>query len=257
MATAVAPPERVPAAPYAELAEFFDRFADEEPRWKRRNRTYHRLVTQLVRFHVPEGARVLEIGSGSGDVLAALKPSVGVGVDVSGRMVERAREAHPELRFEQVAGEDLDLGERFDYIVLSDLLPYVHDLLALFHRIAEHSHPRTRVVINSYSRAWRPVIRLAEVLRLKPRKPLSNWVSPHDVANLLELAGFEQVTLQTRILFPKQVPLLTTFLNGFVANLPLIHLLSLTHWIVARPLPQELEATSVTIVCPCRNEQKR
>ena len=255
MATAVAPPERVPAAPYAELAEFFDRFADEEPRWKRRNRTYHRLVTPLVRFHVPEGARVLEIGSGSGDVLAALKPSVGVGVDVSGRMVERAREAHPELRFEQVAGEDLDLGERFDYIVLSDLLPYVHDLLALFHRIAEHSHPRTRVVINSYSRAWRPVIRLAEVLRLKPRKPLSNWVSPHDVANLLELAGFEQVTLQTRILFPKQVLLLTTFLNGFVANLPLIHLLSLTHWIVARPLPQELEATSVTIVCPCRNEQ--
>jgi glycosyltransferase involved in cell wall biosynthesis len=99
------------------------------------------------------------------------------------------------------------------------------------------------------------VIRLAELLRLKPRKPLSNWVSPHDVENLLGLAGFEQVTLQTRILFPKQVPLLTTFLNGFVANLPIVHLLSLTHWIVARPLPTELEASSVSIVCPCRNEQ--
>ena len=255
MATAVASPTRASADPYAELAAFFDRFADEEPRWKRRNSTYHRLVTQLMRFHVPEGARVLEIGSGSGDVLAALKPSVGVGIDISERMVEHARAAHPALRFEHSAGEDLELGEQFDYIILSDLLPYVHDLLALFHRVAEHSHPRTRIVINSYSRVWKPVIRLAEMLRLKPRKPLSNWVSPHDVVSLLGLAGFEQVTRETRILFPKQIPLLTTFLNGFVANLPLINLLTLTSWIVARPLPQELDQASVSIVCPCRNEQ--
>ena len=145
MATAVAPPARVTADPYAELAEFFDRFASEESRWKRRNSTYHRLIAQLMRFHVPEDARVLEIGSGSGDLLAALKPSVGVGVDVSQGMVDRAREAHPQLRFERVPGEELELGETFDYIVLSDLMPYVDDLLELFHRVAAHSHERTRV----------------------------------------------------------------------------------------------------------------
>ena len=100
----------------------------------------------------------------------------------------------------------LELGETFDYIVLSDLVPYVHDLLELFDRVAEHSHERTRVVVNSYSRVWRPVIRLAELLRLKPRKPLRNWVAPHDVVNLLELAGFEPVLSRTRILFPKQIP---------------------------------------------------
>ena len=133
------------ADPYAELAEFFDRFASEESRWKRRNSTYHRLIAQVMRFHVPEDARVLEIGSGSGDLLAALKPSVGVGVDVSQGMVDRAREEHPQLRFERVPGEQLELGETFDYIVLSDLMPYVDDLLELFHRVAEHSHERTRV----------------------------------------------------------------------------------------------------------------
>jgi SAM-dependent methyltransferase len=255
MATAIAPEERVGTDPYAELAAFFDRFADDEPRWKRRNRTYHRLVRQLMCFYVPPRARVLEIGSGSGDLIAALEPSQGVGVDVSARMVDRARAAHPGVRFEHVAGEDVDLGQTFDYIVLSDLLPYVHDLLALFHRVAEHSHGRTRIVIHSYSRAWRPVVKLAEALRLKPRKPLRNWVAPHDVVNLLELAGFEPVLRQSRILCPKYVPLLSTFLNGFVANLWPFNLLSLTYWIVARPLPRELDETSVTIVCPCRNEQ--
>jgi SAM-dependent methyltransferase len=253
-ATATSEERAADGAEYAELAAFFDRFAAEDARWRRRNSTYHRLLEQITRFQVTPGASVLEIGSGGGDLLAALSPARGMGVDVSSGMVEEARRRHPHLRFEVAAGEELDVGETFDYIVLSDLLPYVHDLLALFHRVAAHSHSGTRVIISSYSRVWRPIIRLAELLRLKPVKPIRNWVSPHDVVNLLELAGFEAVTSQTRILLPKHVPLLSGFLNGFLANVWLINNLCLTHWIVARPLPQEHEERSVSIVCPCRNE---
>jgi SAM-dependent methyltransferase len=240
--------------PYAELRRFFDGFATEEPRWRRRNRTYHRQIEQITRFHVPPGAKVLEIGSGSGDLLATMRPSVGVGVDVSPGMVELARSRHPELRFEVAAGEHLDLGETFDYVVLSDLAPYVHDLLALLERVAAHAHHGTRVIINSYSRVWRPVIRLAELLRLKPVKPIRNWVSPGDFRNLLQLSGFEQVSFHTRILLPKQVPLLTTFLNVFLANLWPFHYFCLTNWVVARLQPAPVPEETVTVVCPCRNE---
>jgi SAM-dependent methyltransferase len=239
---------------YGELAAFFDRFAPEEARWRRRNRTYHRLIEQIFRFQVPPGQRVLEIGCGGGELLAALRPSSGVGVDVSPGMVELARSRHPELRFETAAGERLELGETFDYIVLSDLMPYVHDLQALFERLAAHSHPRTRIVIHSYSRAWRPIIRLAELLRLKPVKPILNWVAPEDVRNLLDLSGLEVLTRSSRVLLPKRVPLLTLFLNGFVANLWPFHHLCLTYWIVARPRPEPLAEPSVSVVCPCRNE---
>jgi glycosyltransferase involved in cell wall biosynthesis len=108
MATApVTDPPVAETADYSDLVEFFDRFAANEPKWRRRNRTYHRLLEQLHRFQIPEGARVLEIGSGSGDLLAALRPSYGVGVDVSPGMVALARERHPELRFEVSAGEEL------------------------------------------------------------------------------------------------------------------------------------------------------
>jgi SAM-dependent methyltransferase len=259
-ASDLAPPaeERAadPVGPeYDDLVAFFDAFARDDTRWRRRNRTYHRLVRQIFRFQVPPGSRVLEIGSGAGDLLASLEPSVGVGVDVSGRMVELARSRHPALRFERMAGERLDLGETFDYVVLSDLVPFVHDLVALLDRVRMHSHARTRVVVHSYSRLWKPVIRLAELLRLKPPKPIRNWVSPDDMRNLLELADFEVVTQTRRVLFPKQVPLLTTFLNGFLANIwPLNHL-SLTYWVVGRPRPRDAEELSVSVVCPCRNER--
>jgi SAM-dependent methyltransferase len=151
---------------YADLAGLFDDFAQVEGHWRKRTRGYHRLIEQVFRFHIPPGYSVLEIGSGGGDLLAALYPSRGVGVDISDGMVDLARERHAGIRFERVAGERIDLGETFDYVVLADVVPYVYDLLALLDRVYAHAHPRTRLIIESYSRAWRPVFRIAELLRL-------------------------------------------------------------------------------------------
>jgi len=66
---------------------FFDRYASHVDYWHSRNAGYHRAISALARFYIPPGVRVLEIGSGNGDLLAALNPAHGVGVDVSGNMV--------------------------------------------------------------------------------------------------------------------------------------------------------------------------
>jgi SAM-dependent methyltransferase len=237
------------------IAGFFDRFAQDEGRWRRRNRSYYRLVESIHRFLIPEGAAVLEIGAGSGDLLAALRPSRGVGVDVSEEMTKLARARHPDLEFVTAAGEQFVTDEKFDFVILSDLVPFAFDLEALFRNIRAMAHDRTRVVIHSYSQLWRPLIHLAELLRLKPRKPIRNWVTPGDVRNLLALADLEAVSVSRQILWPKKVPLLTTLLNGVVARIWGIRQLCLTWWVVAKPArtpaTQEL---SVSIVVPCRNE---
>jgi len=237
------------------VASFFDGFARDEGRWRRRNRTYYRLVESIHRFLIPEGASVLEIGSGSGDLLAALRPARGLGVDVSDEMTKLARTRHPELEFVTAAGEQFVADEQFDYVILSDLVPFAFDLETLFRNIRSMAHDRTRVVVHSYSQLWRPLIRLAEMLGLKPRKPISNWVTPGDVRNLLALADFEAVSVSRQILWPKKVPLLTTLLNGVVAHIWGLRQLCLTWWVVAKPArtPASLEL-SVSIVVPCRNE---
>jgi SAM-dependent methyltransferase len=239
----------------AEIAEFFDEFAAVDDKWRSRNAGYHRLIASLMRFVVPRGASVLEIGSGHGELLAVLEPARGVGIDVSPRMVEEAAARHPQLEFVQAAGETFVRDEEFDYVVLSDLVPYADDLLALFQNVARMTHARSRVVVHSYSGVWRGVIRLLELLRLKPSKPLRNWVAPEDIHNLLDLAGFETISTSSRILFPKRVPLLSTFLNGLVANVWPFTLFTLTYWIVARPRPTALDGNvDVSVIVPCRNE---
>ena len=254
---AMSPPSADLPAPLQEVAEYFDDFSKESQGWRRKNRTYYRLIESIMTFVVPKGASVLEVGSAEGDLLAALEPSRGVGIDISEGMVESGRERHPDLEFVREAGETFVRDETFDYVVLSYLVQMADDLLAIFRNALDMSHPETRLIVHSYSQAWKPIIRLAEVLRLKPRKPIRNWVGPDDVRNLLNLAGFEVISLNRRILMPKQVPLLTRFLNGYVANIwPFSHF-TLTFWIVARPFPtgERLE-TGVSVVCPCRNEEE-
>jgi 2-polyprenyl-3-methyl-5-hydroxy-6-metoxy-1,4-benzoquinol methylase len=239
----------------AALARFFDAFAARERRWRARNRTYYRLIESIHRFLIPENASILEIGSGSGDLLSSLRPSKGVGVDLSQEMVELASSLHPDVEFITQAGERFTRDEQFDYVILSDLTPFAFDLEAILENVRSMTHERSRVIIHSYSQLWRPVIRLAEFLRLKPRKPIHNWVTPNDLRNLLELTGFEVISVSRQILMPKRIPLLTTFLNGVVVRIwPLSHL-ALTWWVVARPNPQPRgRPMSVSVVVPCRNE---
>ncbi|MBI4613529.1 MAG: methyltransferase domain-containing protein, partial [Planctomycetes bacterium] len=236
---------------------FFDRYALEVERWHSRNLGYHEAISRLAGFYVPPGARVLEIGSGTGDLLASLRPSYGVGVDLSRGMVDLASRRHPELHFRQMPAERLDLpGETFDYVVLSDLLGFLFDIGEAFRRIRRVCHARTRVVMHWYSRLWQPILAAAETVGKKHPLPLLNWTTPHDDRNLLHLAEFETVREGQHILVPARIPLVAAFANRFLAHLPGLRSLCLTRWIVARPLGLLVldRAPRVSVVCPCRNE---
>src|ERR1700736_3413557 len=97
-----------------ERMRFWDTFAREFGRWQRSHRFYHQQLARLFQFSIPPGLRVLEVGSGPGDLLAAVRPEYGVGIDLSPEMVLLARTRHPGLRFEQADAHDFDLGEKFD-----------------------------------------------------------------------------------------------------------------------------------------------
>ncbi|MGH7216730.1 MAG: hypothetical protein ACREIG_05795, partial [Nitrospiraceae bacterium] len=61
------------------IRERFDGLAPEREFWQQRASYYYNDQRRYLRFLVPEGLRVLEIGCGLGDQLAALKPRRGVG----------------------------------------------------------------------------------------------------------------------------------------------------------------------------------
>ncbi|HEX4963664.1 MAG TPA: bifunctional class I SAM-dependent methyltransferase/glycosyltransferase family 2 protein [Thermoanaerobaculia bacterium] len=218
---------------------------------------YHRRLERVYRFLVPPGQRVLELGCGTGDLLAALEPAVGVGVDVSGEMIRRAGERHPSLRFLTAdAAETGGLAETFDVVILSDLINDVWDVQRLFDRILPLTTRHTRIVLNFYSRLWGMPLAIAQRLRLTRPVLYQNWLTVEDVENLLELAGLRPVRHWPEVLLPLPIPLLAPFCNRFLVRLWPFKYLALSNFVVARPAPQALaEEPLVSVIVPARNEE--
>lgn len=235
----------------------WDAIAVRMDHWSGLGRYYHKRLKELYLTAIPPGQRVLEIGCGEGDLLAACKPAYGVGVDFSAEMIRRAEKRHPALRFLHTDVHDLSLEDEFDTIILSDVVNDLWDVQAAFKRIASLCTPRTRLIINFYSHVWELPLGIAQRLRLaKPLLP-QNWLTVEDVAGLLHLTNFEVIRRSDEILFPLYVPGLTEIANRYLVKLGPFNLAALTHLIVARPLPgagRRSEEPLVSVVIPARNE---
>lgn len=237
------------------MREYYDSIAESRLKWRKRNRYYNMLLEKYFKFIIPEGSKVLELGCGTGDLLNAVKPSRGVGIDYSEKMVKIASENFKDLTFYLQDAEELNLNEIFDYIILSDLLSSVQDVQKVFKCVRAVSDENTRIIISNYSYLWEPVLKLGEGIGLKQKQPLMNWLSAKDIENILSLESFELIKSERKILFPKKIPLLSAFLNSFVINLPIVKNLSLVNLIVIRKKEEKKEEHSVTIVVPARNEK--
>lgn len=230
-------------------------------KWFQKNDAFHINDANYMRFLIPEGSKVLELGCANGRLLNALKPSKGVGIDFSPEMVEKGKEKYPELEFhvadiENEAELKKTIKGKFEYIVLSDTIGFLDDCentLKLLHHFCNED---TRLIISYYSHLWEPVLRIAELLKQKRKQPELNFLSPKDIQNVLYLSDFDTIKTEWRQIVPKRLLGLGTLINRFIGTLPLIRKLCVRHYIVARSLKViKNKELSATVLIPCRNEK--
>src|SRR4030088_181707 len=77
----------------------FETSSGEQYRRGKVNPSYREDDQKFMRFLVPPGKRVLELGCGRGELLSALEPSYGVGVDFSASTLAKANALYPDLPF--------------------------------------------------------------------------------------------------------------------------------------------------------------
>ena len=228
-------------------------------RFRQRNRAYYDDLNRLHGVLVGKGLRVLEIGCEAGDLLASLQPSHGVGLAFDRSDAELAQRRHPQLRIlatdaEAISPESIGEPEPFDVILLSNSLNTLQDVQGLLERLEAFCHPRTRLVLSFHNWLWQPLLKGGERIGQRQPQPPESWLTPRDVSNLLDLAGWEVLKRGQRCLLPRSIPLLTPLANRWLSQLPLLEQLGLTHWMVARPGRQQRRNPSVSVVIPARNE---
>jgi len=242
------------------IQEQADFTADSRDAWMDKNRYFYQDDYTYMRFLVNEGQRVLDLGCGTGRLLNSLKPSYGVGVDLSQGMVEVAQKNFPHLGFIQGDLEDPDFIESlegtFDVIILSDTIGYLDDCEEAFAGLHSLCTPQTRLIIAYHSWRWEPILKLGEKIGLKMPSVEMNWLSTEDTTGFLHLADFESIKREWRQLVPRSFLGLGSFINYFIGTLPLIRRLSLRNYLVARPVRDiGMNDPSATVLIPCRNEE--
>ena len=232
------------------------RVAEARRGWMERRSYFYSLMRRALSFFVEPGERVLSVRCQDGWMLEAVEPREGVGLEITGEMVEVAKKQHPRFRYEVGFADTFQVQGEFDAIIVADPGETV-DLQQEFENLRRCCHRGTRLCVYGYNSLWQAPLELAERLGLKMPQPEQNWLTEFDFRNLLELAGFEVIKVHYAALLPFRISLVSWFCNNVLAHVPGLRRLCLIHFIIARPVPESGSASdlSVSVVVPCRNEE--
>ena len=207
----------------------------------------YRKLREYLDLYVRPGDRIAQISAKeiaeplkfqSHDVLVLQSPSREIGL--------------PRLNLEALA------EFRADYVLLNGNIHYEADIQDFLGTLRLTLLPSTRVIIVFYSTLWKPLLRLAGALGVRRETPEENWIANEDMRNFLLLANYDLVRLESKLLVPIFIPLISYLANRFLAPLPGFRLLNLLNIAVARPMgnsvPDRNKLPSVSVVVPARNE---
>jgi SAM-dependent methyltransferase len=164
---------------------------------KHRLTAYHDFFVQRVE----PGERVLDVGCGKGELARDLADRTGahvVGVDVSARYLAFARErsAHPNVEYVEADVLTWRPEERFDVVVLSNLLEHVERRVELLRTLVEAARPdRVLLRVPVRTRHWH--VPLRRELGLEHRSDPQHHVeyTTEDFVTELREAGLEPTEL--------------------------------------------------------------
>ncbi len=235
--------------------EHFDALASTYSKYKNRFKYYRKDNIKYFNYFLLDTNSILEVGCGIGDTLNELKGDRKKGIDFSPNMIKQAKSNYPDIEFELADASNFKEEEKYDVIILSNVIGCFENVSDVLNNISNCCHQNTKVFINHYNRLWQPLINFAEFIRIKKKSPEQNWLSQHDIKNLLFLSGFDSFRDNTRLLIPFNIPLISFIFNKFFAKLPLLHHMCLSQYVFAKPFPgKEHKDYTVTVVVPARNE---
>lgn len=239
--------------------EYFEWVAKERKNKRKKHSYYWNDITFYCNYFAHEDMSVLEVGCGTGELIGNIKGQRRVGIDFSPAMIEQAKKQFPGTEFHCMRAEEIVLDEKFDLIILSNVIGHLEDIQNVLTSLNRFCHSKTKIIITYYNYLWEPLLKLAEFLRLKTPTYNQNWLSLKDINNLLYLSGFDVYRNVRRMLFPFRFPLIAPLFNRYIVKLPFFRHLCINQYAFAKPMAEvEREKFekkySVSVVIPARNE---
>lgn len=212
--------------------EHFNTVADQYDSWKEKNWYYYENIKRLFRSLVRPGSRVLEIGCGTGQVLASLDIKQGHGVDISEEMIEIAKRRYrdrADLSFEALDILKSSTPFDYDYILIPDTIGHIEHLREFTDHISARTKPGTPIIVSTANSLWTPILILSEKLKLKSPEGPHWWLSVGANEKIFKKSGLKIVKRGYHLLIPKKIPG-SDWINRHFSKIPFLRALGLGVW---------------------------
>ncbi len=238
------------------VEEHFDEIAKNYDYWKKKNWYYYSTIKTHIGRIIPPGAAVLEVGCGTGEILNSVNPSRGVGIDISSEMVKIAQQKFPQHTFIHSPIENLELSEKFDYIIMVDVVDHVYDVMSVFENLYRFCKPTTQIILTTINPWWDPILTFMEKFGAKMPEGPHNFIEKRNLSNMIELLDFSVSYSGYLLLFPKYIPVLSFLANSLGTRLwGLSKCSSVQHMIIQPLAKNETDLNyGCSVVIPCYNE---
>lgn len=187
---------------YDSIAEFYDI-------QKKKNLYYFQNLVSLYKSLIVPNSTIIEIGSGTGDLITLLEAKEGVGFDISEKMTEIAQKKYAGKKNIKYAKHNIfDSHELFraDYIILADVLEHIENLEDFLNRLSARTQRESKVIISVINPIWEWAMALGEKLNMKIPEGPSERISVSETEILFKKAGFNIQERGYRFLVPKRIP---------------------------------------------------
>jgi len=217
-----------------------------------KHRYYHKSETDFFKLVIPPGQNILFISRDDGDVCNYLSPQrVVVVVPDSQALPDTVYACHRGFEMTEVEGE-------FDYIIIHHTLTLCDDIGKLILRLSQLCKPQTRVLVCTHNYLWKPILWLAEKIKLKRPGGTRIMLSATDLNNIMSSAGFQLINTRRTMICPIFAFGLGPVVNLLAKFVPFTDLLKVNLFQIYRPLtsgPHE-KKDSLTICLTCRDEKE-
>ncbi|MDO6354363.1 class I SAM-dependent methyltransferase [Caloramator sp. CAR-1] len=132
-----------------DIKRFFDNIAHKWDEISKHDELKLRKIIELS--NVIPNSNILDVGSGTGILIKYLlktNPNKITAIDISEKMIEKAKEKYNDIRINFIAKDIFEFSEdRYDYVFLYSVYPHIEDKDKLFKHILSLLNPGGKIII--------------------------------------------------------------------------------------------------------------
>ncbi len=196
------------------VEKHFDKIAKDYDKYTGKRDLHYTTLKKILQTLIGKDKEVLEVGCGTGDIIASLKAKHGYGQDISSEMIKIASEKYDNCK--RITFSTKWPLKTFDYIFMSDVIEHLENRSYVFNKVSKHMTKKSHFINSMMNPLWIPIESIYTFLGLKMPEGPNTRVGYSVLEKEIQDAGLKIIKHDYKLLIPIKIPVITRLMNTYL-----------------------------------------